>query len=131
MRYLLDTDTCIDVLRGVDEVIARLQTHAPEDCRVSAITAYELYGGVEKSRVPGRERAKLERFFSVVEVLPFDQAEADGAGKIRAELESAGTPIGPYGVLIAAHARTAGLILVTRNVREFRRVDGLSVETWS
>jgi len=130
VRYLLDTDTCISILRGVETTIARLRMESPDDCRISVVTTYELYAGAGKSRAPAEERAKLERFFAVVVPLPFDQSSALAAGNIRAELETAGTPIGPYDLLIAGHAQAAGLILVTGNTREFQRVKGLVIETW-
>lgn len=130
MRYLLDTDTCISILRGVEATIARLRAESPDDCRISVVTAYELYAGAGKSRAPAKERAKLERFFAVVTPVPFDQSSALAAGTIRAELETAGTPIGPYDLLIAGQAQAAGFNLVTGNTREFQRVKGLSVETW-
>jgi tRNA(fMet)-specific endonuclease VapC len=130
VRYLLDTDTCISILRGVKAVIARLQKESPDDCRVSAISAYELFAGAEKSRSSDTERMKVQRFLEVVEILSFDREPARQAGIVRARLEAIGTPIGPYDLLIAGHALSQDLILVTRNTREFQRVEGLQVETW-
>ncbi len=130
MTYLLDTDTCIAVLRQKPAALARLQSLSPDDCGISAITSYELFAGAEKARDAKSERAKLDQFFAVVDVLDFDEAASAEAAAIRATLEKAGTPIGPYDLLIAGHALVLGVILVTGNTNEFRRVSGLQLENW-
>ena len=130
MIYLLDTDTCIAVLRQKAAALARLEALSPDDCGISSITAFELFAGAEKSRNPQTERAKLERFFSVVDVLEFEETAATQAAIVRATLEKAGTPIGPYDLLIAGHALCLGVTLVTGNTDEFQRVAGLRIETW-
>jgi tRNA(fMet)-specific endonuclease VapC len=100
------------------------------DCAVSTITAYELFTGVAKCSDPPRENAKVEKLLNTVHMLPFDAAAAIEAGKIRADLESRGSTIGPYDILLAGHAIAAGLVLVTANTGEFSRVAGLALESW-
>lgn len=90
----------------------------------------ELVYGAEKSSQPERNLRVLEGFAQRLEVLPYDAAAAMHTGQIRAELARAGTPIGPYDQMIAGHARSLGLVVVTNNTREFDRVAGLRVENW-
>ncbi len=130
MKYLLDTNTCIALMRRNARVRERMEPLAPGDCAVSAITALELYHGLERCSQPVREQAKIDELLSVVEVLPFGNAEAKRAAKTRHALEQAGNVIGPFDVLIAGHALAAGLVLVSNNTREFSRVSGLTVEDW-
>lgn len=130
MKYLLDTNTCIALMRRNACVRGRMEPLVPGDCAVSAITAFELYHGLELCSQPAREQAKIDELLSVVGVLPFGDAEAQHAAKVRRTLERAGNVIGPFDVLIAGHALAAGLVLVSNNTREFFRVDGLSVEDW-
>lgn len=131
MIYLLDTDTCIAVLRKKAAVVARLESLSPDDCGLSSITAFELFAGAEKARDPAQEHAKVERLIEVVDALEFDEAAAAQAATIRAKLEKAGITIGPYDLLIAGHALALGVTLVTGNTDEFSRVAGLHVETWT
>ncbi len=130
MRYLLDTNVVIRLLKGDDSSLARrLREHRPEDICLSSIVTHELYFGAYKS---ARVEANLARLRALrFEVLPFDLEDSIVAGEIRAKLRAKGVPIGPYDLLIAAHALGRGLILVTANVKEFRRVDGLKIEDWS
>ena len=130
MTHLLDTDTCIGVLRQRPGMVQRLSLMAPTDCAVSMVTVFELFCGLAKARDPVRERRKVEQFVSAIVELPLDRAGAEAAANIRAELERQGTPIGPYDLLIAGQAVTGGLTLVTNNVREFQRVSGLKLESW-
>jgi tRNA(fMet)-specific endonuclease VapC len=130
MRFLLDTNTCIETIRGTPSVVQAVAEHSPDDIVVSSITWYELYTGVEKCNAPGRERAKVELFHNAVRELVFDLPAATEAARIRAELEARGEMIGPYDVLIAGQARTLGLTLVTANTNEFARVPGLTIENW-
>ena len=130
MRYLLDTDTCIGVLRQQSGFVQRLSQLSPSDCAVSMITVFELFCGVAKARDSAREREKVERFVFTVGALPFDHASAEAASQIRADLERRGKPIGPFDILIAGQALANGLTLVTSNVQEFQRVEGLQIETW-
>ena len=130
MRYLLDTDTCIAVMRNEPKAVARMATAAPFECAVSTITAYELYTGVAKCADPVREAGKISKLLKAILLLAFDIASATQAAKIRATLESQGNSIGPYDILLAGHALSAQLTLVTSNTREFSRVDGLVLENW-
>ena len=130
MRWLLDTDACIAVLRGEPAAVEFLRSRSPAQFSTSTITCYELLSGAEKSARPARERKKVDRLLLTVSLLPFDRAAADEAAAIRVELERRGTPIGPYDLLIAGHARHLGLRLLTNNLTEFRRVDRLDCETW-
>lgn len=131
MIYLLDTDTCIGVLRQRQGMVQRLSQLSPVDCAVSMITVYELFCGVEKAREPVKEREKIEKFSSAIIELPLDRAAAESAARIRTELERKGLSIGPYDLLIAGQAVAGGLTLVTNNVREFQRINGLVVQSWS
>ena len=130
MRFLLDTNAVIGLLKGDDSSLAfRLREHRPEDICLSSIVTHELYFGAYKSR---RVQANLARLHALrFEVLPFDLEDSIVAGEIRAKLRAKGVPIGPYDLLIAAHALGRGLVLVTANVKEFGRVQGLKIEDWS
>jgi len=130
MAYLLDTDTCIGVLRQRPGMVQRLSQVAPTDCAVSMVTVYELFCGLAKAHDPVKERQKVERFISAVIELPLDRASAEAAAKVRMELERQGSLIGPYDILIAGQALAGGLTLVTSNVREFQRVRGLKLQSW-
>ena len=130
MRYLLDTNAVIALLKSVTSPIAmRIRQHDPREIVLSSIVTHELYFGAFKSRFPDANRARLDamRF----EVLPFDKEDSIIAGRIRAALRAAGKPIGPFDLLIAGQALCRGLTLVTANTREFERVDGLAIEDWS
>ncbi len=132
MRFLFDTDTCVDLIRyRPAPVLRRLDHLRPGDVGLSSITVAELEYGTARSASPEKNRLALARLFTAFSVLPFDHAVARAYGTLRHELESHGTPIGPLDTLIAAHARHANLILVTRNIREFKRVRGLTVESWA
>ena len=130
MRYLLDTNACIAVMRKHPAVVQRLSAQQPKDCAVSTVTSFALYTGVEKCVAPATERAKVDLLLATVRVLPFDSTAAQEAARIRAVLESQGNPIGPYDVLLAGVAVANGLKMVSANVGEFQRVPGLSVENW-
>ena len=130
MTHLLDTDTCIGVLRQRPGMVQRLSQVAPTDCAVSMVTVYELFCGLARAQDSAKERQKIERFLSIVIVLPLDHAGAEAAANIRADLERQGRPIGPYDLLIAGQAVAGGLTLVTNNIREFERVNGLKLESW-
>jgi tRNA(fMet)-specific endonuclease VapC len=130
VTHLLDTNTCVAVLRQKPGVAERLQRLAPAEVAVSMVTVYELFCGVEKARNPEAERQKVERFLSVVPELPFDRAAAEIAAQVRVSLEKRGEIIGPYDLLIAGQALAADLVLVTSNLREFERVEGLKLESW-
>ena len=128
--FLLDTDTCIDVLRGVAPVVRQLAPLSPDDCCLSSITVFELYSGAFLGAHARSEQIKIDRFVAPFPVLTFDSNVAMTAAKIRAELSRSGTTIGPFDLLIAAEAIRSGLTLVTSNLAEFRRIPTLRVETW-
>jgi tRNA(fMet)-specific endonuclease VapC len=130
MRYLLDTNTCIAVMRNHPAAIRRLAAIAPTDCAVSTITSYELHTGVEKCQNPANERAKVDLLLQTIQELPFEVAAAKEAARIRAMLESVGLPIGPYDTLLAGHAMSLSLVLATSNTTEFMRVPRLTPEDW-
>ena len=130
MRYVLGTDAVIAILRSATSPIAaQIRRHDPREIVLSSIVTHELYFGAYKSQFP---EANLKRLDALrFEVLAFDKEDSIAAGKVRAELQAAGTPIGPFDVLIAGQALCRGLTLVTANTREFVRVQGLAVEDWS
>ena len=130
LRYLLDTNLCIRILRDRPAGLrARFNAEASSLC-ISDVVLYELLLGAEKSARPVENRTGVERFAARLTVLPFDSAAAVHTAEIRATLERRGTPIGSYDVMIAGSARSRGLIVVTGNLREFNRVDGLRSEDW-
>jgi tRNA(fMet)-specific endonuclease VapC len=130
MRYLLDTNACIAVMRNDAKVLQHLSSVAPGDCAVSTITSYELYTGVEKCARPAAERVKVDLLLTTVQQVEFGARGAQEAAHIRAALEAQGQTIGPYDLLLAGHALSLGLILVSANTKEFSRVSGLVVENW-
>ncbi len=130
MTHLLDTNACVEVLRGNKKVSKHLAGFSPDDIAVSVITVYELQAGAEKCSNPARESAKISVFLEPLHVLPYGCDSAAAAARIRAVLESRGLVIDPYDLLLAGHAFALDLILVTRNQREFQRVDGLRLENW-
>ena len=130
MRYLLDTNTCIAVMRGDLKAVQRMAATSPGDCGISAITHYELHTGVAKCSNPVKEQAKVDLLLTTMHQLAFESTSARHAAQLRALLEAQGTPIGPYDVLLAGQALALSLILVTNNINEFSRVPGLPFENW-
>lgn len=132
MKYMLDTNICIYAIKHKpDTVISNFLSHDSEELCISAITYAELMHGVDKSMAVERNRIAMSLFLSPITILPFDELAAEEYGRIKAEIEKKGTPIGPMDTLIAGHAKSRGLILVTNNTREFNRVDDLTVENWA
>ena len=131
LRYLLDTNIAIFVLRSRETSLQDRFAGATGQLAMSSISVAELTYGAEKSSRPAENQQAVEGFLAVLEVLPFDHGAAVHAGQIRAQLGVAGTPIGAYDLLIAGHARSRGLVVVTNNTREFERVPGLLVNDWS
>ncbi len=130
LRYMLDTNLCIRVLRDRPQSIrTRFNAEADGLC-ISTIVLTELLHGAAKSARPVENRTEVERFASRLQVLSFDDDAAAHAGDIRATLEREGRMIGGYDVLIAGHARSRGLVVITGNLGEFTRVDGLRCEDW-
>lgn len=131
MRYLLDTNTCIAIIkRAPPQVRERFLRLRVGDVAVSAVTCCELQFGVANSSRPDENQLALTGFLAPLAVLDFPSAAAPVFGRLRAGLRRAGTSIGGYDLLIAAHALFLGLVLVTNNTGEFRRVPGLEVEDW-
>ncbi len=131
MKYLLDTDTCVHVLRSkVIEVLDRFSRLEVGDVGISVITLCELEYGVFMGDEPEKSRAKLQKFVAPLEVLTYDPKVAPVYGRIRSELRRKGTPIGLLDLLIAAQAVHHDLILVTNNTAEFSRVPGIRLENW-
>ena len=130
LRYLLDTNICIYVIkRRPEALLDRFNSHAAQ-LAISSITLAELLHGAEKSTAPQRMISVVENFCSRLEVLAYGSKAAQHYGQIRAALEMRGTPIGVNDLHIAAHARSEGLTLVSNNLREFQRVEGLLLDNW-
>lgn len=131
MRFCLDTDTCINAMKGrCPGMATRFEQCNPEDFGIPAIVRAELLLGVLKSGHSERTRNIVEAFLSPYELIPFERTAAQKYADIRHDLESKGTPIGPNDLIIAATARARNLILVTHNTDEFSRVPGLATEDW-
>jgi tRNA(fMet)-specific endonuclease VapC len=131
MIYLLDTNICIYIInQKPPHVLERFRRERLGDIAISSVTASELTFGVVKSGSE-KNRQALALFFAPLEILPFDAFVIWHYGEIRSDLEKRGTPIGSLDTMIAAHARALGAVLVTNDVREFSRVDGLRVENWA
>ena len=130
LRYMLDTNICIYALKHQYPQLQALFNRRAEQLAVSTIVLSELHYGVENSARPEQNLAVMESFAARLEVLDFDASAAAHSGQIRATLKRAGQPIGSHDVLIAGHARSAGLTLVTNNAGEFGRVPGLMTENW-
>ena len=129
--YLLDTNACIRILNNSSStLVARLRQHRPDEIALCAVVKAELLYGAQKSSHLAQNLRLLHRFFEPFHSLPFDDGCVHVYGQIRAELERAGTPIGPYDLLIAATAIANGRTLVTANLREFSRVAALMIENW-
>jgi tRNA(fMet)-specific endonuclease VapC len=132
MRYLLDTNLCIALIRRSSLTAERRVTEqAVTDVAISAITVAELELGVARSKQPKLNREKLDQFLQPLQILAFDDTAAASYGPARARLEARGEMIGPLDMLLAAQALGLGLTLVTNNVREFERVEGLQTEDWT
>ena len=132
MKYMLDTNICIYIIKKKpDQVIRHLQKFNLSEVCVSSITLSELEYGVEKSEQRDRNKIALANFIAPIEVITYDDLAAAQYGIIRSSLEKNGMPIGALDMLIAAHALSQGLILVTNNEREFKRVPGLKIENWA
>ena len=131
MKYMLYTNICIYLIkRKPPHVLERFQTHQPGDIFVSSITVAELQYGVEKSNYQDRNQIALDLFLSPLEIADFETRAAQRYGHIRAQLDRNGAPIGAYDLLIAGHAQSLDMTLVTNNSREFSRVPDLKLENW-
>jgi tRNA(fMet)-specific endonuclease VapC len=132
MRFLLDTNICIYLINKKDPgLLRKIQTYRNDDIAISTITIAELEYGVSKSSKTHQNRLALASFLIPFSSLDFDQEAATEYGIIRTRLEVNGKRVGPMDMLLAAQARSKGLILVTNNEKEFAQVPGLEVENWT
>ncbi len=132
MKYMLDTNICIYAIKQKPkQVLRRLEEVDPSDICISSVTYAELSHGVEKSAAVEKNRLALTMLLANIEILSFDVNAADCYGKIRADLEKRGTPIGPLDMMIAGHAMAVGCTVVTNNGKEFSRVRDLRIENWA
>ncbi len=132
MLYMLDTNICIYLIkRRSDELLKRMRVFRTGEIGVSVVTVAELQYGVSKSQNKERNQAALETFLLPLDIADFSFAVTVSYGDIRAQLERQGQPIGPLDTMIAAHALSLDVPLVTNNAREFERVKGLRVEDWT
>lgn len=131
LRYMLDTNICIDVIKHHPPPLRDAFNRHSEHLCISSVVLAELLYGAEKSAQPDHNRDTVERFAAHLDIVHFDDRAAAHYGRLRADLERQGQPIGPYDLMIAAHARSLGLTLVTNNEREFQRVPGLLLENWT
>ena len=130
LKYMLDTNIVIYTMKNKPEVVrAAFKKHYGQMC-ISSVTYMELVYGAERSANPEKNLTALEGFVARMDLLAFDNSAAVHSGQIRAELALKGTPIGPHDQMIAGHARSQGLIVVTKNTKEFDRVTALRVENW-
>lgn len=132
MEYLLDTNICIYIIKKKPaEVFEKFKNLTIGDVGISSITLAELQYGIEKSSNSEKNREALEKFLTPIEIIDYGYEATVEYGKIRADLEKKGVPIGPLDMLIASHAKSLDVILVTNNVREFERITGLRIENWA
>jgi len=132
VNRLLDTNVCIDILRGRKKVVDRLADCRPKDCFISVITEFELFQGADRAPAEHRadERAKVARFVASLQVLPFDSECARIAARLNAGLLNRGTPVSITDVFIAATGLRHQWTTVTNNTKDFTRIDGLTLEDW-
>ena len=131
LKYMLDTNIVIYTIKNKPKIVREaFIKHHGQMC-ITTITLMELVYGAEKSANPERNLREVEGFAARLDVLPYDNSAAIHTGQIRAELAKDGKPIGPYDQMIAGHARSQGLRLVTNNEKEFERVPGLRIENWA
>jgi tRNA(fMet)-specific endonuclease VapC len=131
VAFLLDTNACIDYFTGrYPRVVSRIQGSSPEDLFLSVVVVAELRYGADHSARRRANHSRIDALVEEIEPLDFDLQAAATYGRVRAQLEAGGTPIGPNDMLIAAHALSRGLTVVTDNTTEFRRVKGLKVANW-
>ena len=132
MKYMLDTNICIYAIkRKPKQVFIKLQEHEPEEICISSVTYAELVHGVEKSKAIEKNRLALALLLANIEIMNFDSLAAESYGKVRADLEKNGTPIGPLDMMIAGHAKALDYTVVTNTTKEFERVKGLKLENWT
>lgn len=131
LRYMLDTNICIYAIKGRPEILAQRFNDLADQICISTITLGELFYGAENSGRRAQNLRVVEQFASRLDVRPFTDAAAAHYGQMRAALRRTGRPAGIHDMLIGAHARSEGLILVTNNTREFEPMPGLQLENWA
>jgi len=132
MRYLIDTNICIYIINQHPvELVRKFKKVSIDDIGISSITVSELQYGISKSRHREKNQQRLNEFLVPMKILAFDENAAICYGDIRYQLEKQGQIIGPLDLLIAAHAVSEGLIMVTNNNKEFKRINNLTVENWA
>jgi len=130
VRYLLDTNICIALLKGEKALVQQMKKQTPTDFCLCSVVKAELLYGAHKSQYVSDNLAVLKQFFVQFQSLPFDDAAAEYYGNMRALLRVKGTPIGANDLLIASIAQAKGLTLLTRNQQEFAHISGLKLEAW-
>ena len=130
MKYLMDTDICVFLMNGDENVKRQFSYKRNDGIAISAVTLSELEFGVFNSKLPEKNKNKLNAFLIMVNIIPYGDEDAVEYGRLRATLTRSGNLIGPMDMLIAAQALARGLTLVTNNTREFGRVNGLVMERW-
>jgi tRNA(fMet)-specific endonuclease VapC len=131
LKYLLDTNVCVDYLSGrYPQVRDRIHQSSPEDLCLSSVVVAELRYGADKSLRQHENHHRIDLLVQEIPCMNFDVPAASAFGQLRAALERTGQSIGPYDMLIAAHALSLDLVLVTDNIREFGRVPGLRLQNW-
>jgi tRNA(fMet)-specific endonuclease VapC len=129
-QYMLDTNICITVVKNYPPKLRERFNRLAEQLCISTVTLAELHYGAEKSAPRLDNLEAIRQFAARLGILPFSAAAAAHYGEIRAELERAGKPAGAYDMLIAGHARSEGMTVVTNNLREFERMPGVRAENW-
>ena len=131
MKYLLDTNVCVDYIGGRYRLVnQRIQDCSPRQLGLSSVVVAELRYGADKSTLRLRNHARIDILVRDIPIFDFDLAAAETFGRLRADLERRGETVGPYDMMIAAHALALDYVLVSDNEREFRRVNGLTLENW-
>lgn len=132
MKFMLDTNTCIYLIKKKNpKILTHLKKYPVGEVGISSVTLAELWYGVSKSEYIQKNREALEEFILPLEIADFDEKAAETYGNVRANLENAGTPIGSMDLLIGSHALSRRTTLVTNNLREFKRINGLKVVDWT
>ena len=130
MKWMLDTDTCIEIIKKHPIALKKLRGKSIGQVGISSITLGELAFGAEKSSRPEDARAALDEFLLALEIAAFDEHAAMSYGEVRGSLARHGKPIGPLDTLIGSHAHVMDVVLVTHNTREFAQIEGLRLEDW-
>jgi tRNA(fMet)-specific endonuclease VapC len=132
MKYMLDTNICIYIIKKKSgNVLAKIKANRGNGLAISSITLAELWHGVEYSASREKNTIALIEFLAIVKIMSFDDKAAEEYGRVKADLQRRKCLIGPLDTLIAAHAKSNGMVIVTNNTKEFSRVEGLKVEDWT